>query len=349
MRNDASRLPRRVLVTGGAGFIGSSLSARLLAENCELAIVDDLNDFYPPEEKIANLEGIGCHRHGCFYKADICNESAIRTIVARHQPQFVFHLAARAGVRPSIQEPLLYEQVNVQGTMILLEACRRLPHPPKFILASSSSVYGAASRLPFVEDDLQNLPVSPYAATKIAAEKMAFTYSHLYGIRAVCLRYFTVYGPRQRPDLAIRKFIECIDAGRTIPVYGDGSTLRDYTFVDDIVDGTVKAMQCDCSYDIFNLGNSRPVRLAELIETIEQAVGKTAKIKRLATQPGDAPATHADISKARRLLGYEPRTTLTDGIRQTVEWHRSRHDHGAIANTLCAGPPVATIRAHPWP
>ena len=320
IKDDASRPRRRVLVTGGAGFIGSHLCARLLADNCELTIIDDLNDFYPPEEKIANLKAIGCYRQGCFYKVDICDEEAVRAIVLRHRPEFVFHLAARAGVRPSIREPLLYERVNVQGTMILLEACRRLLRPPKFILASSSSVYGAASRLPFVESDLVNLPVSPYAATKLAAEKIAFTYSHLYGIETICLRYFTVYGPRQRPDLAIRKFIDCIDAGEIIPVYGDGSSFRDYTFVEDIVDGTVRAMEFDCSYDIFNLGNSYPVRLWELIVTIEQALGKTAKIKRLPMQPGDAPATHADISKARRLLGYEPRTIFSDGIRQTVEW-----------------------------
>ncbi len=317
-----------VLVTGGAGFIGSHLCERLLAESREVIIVDDLNDFYSPQLKKANLDQVRAFGNVVFYQCDICDFNEVDSIVRRHQPDAIVHLAARAGVRPSLEQPLLYERVNVHGTMVLLEAARA-SGVNKFVFASSSSVYGAANRVPFVEDDHLNLPISPYAATKIAGEKICFTYSHLYGIQAICLRFFTVYGPRQRPDLAIRKFIEMVDSGEPIPVFGDGSTARDYTYIDDIVDGITAAIEHPCRFEVLNLGNSHPVSLAMMIRTIENAVGKQAKMKPLPIQPGDVPITFADISKARDLLGYSPQVTFSDGIRRFVEWHAANRAYAA--------------------
>jgi len=314
----------RVLVTGGAGFIGSHLSERLVREGHQLCIVDDLNDFYPPELKRENLAQIGDWGTARFFHADICDEAAMKHAFEETQPELVIHLAGRAGIRPSLSQPLLYERVNVYGTMVLLELCHRMGIG-HFVFASSSSVYGAANRVPFHEDDRVDRPISPYAATKVAAERMCYTYSHLYGIRVVCLRFFTVYGPRQRPDLAIRKFTEKILNGEPIPVYGDGSTSRDYTFIRDIVNGIVAAAKHDCSYEIFNLGNSSPVTLSDLIRTIEAATGRKAVLRQLPDQPGDVPITYADISKASRLLGYSPSTPIADGIRQFVDWCLSRN------------------------
>lgn len=318
----------KILVTGGAGFIGSHLSERLLREGHSVAILDELNDFYAPALKQANLASVRLVGPVDFVQADICDESAVFDLMRRQGTEAVIHLAARAGVRPSLEQPLLYEQVNVRGTMVLLEAARQLG-VKKFVFASSSSIYGLANQVPFSEADNLNLPISPYAATKIAGEKIAYTYSHLYHLPVVCLRFFTVYGPRQRPDLAIRKFTQLIEAGRPIPVFGDGSTGRDYTFVDDIVDGIVRALHHECAYDIFNLGNSSPVVLRDLIATLENVLGKTAQIEWLPDQPGDVPITYADISKARRLLGYEPRVPFRDGIRRLVEWYRSGGAAGA--------------------
>jgi UDP-glucuronate 4-epimerase len=309
-----------ILVTGGAGFIGSHVCERLLRDGHDVSILDDLNNFYPPEEKKANLQAIGLQGAGCFYQGDIRDEERVDAVFQASQPDAVIHLAARAGVRPSLDQPLLYEQVNVQGTIALLEACRKRK-VQKFIFASSSSIYGIANQVPFREDDGVNLPVSPYAATKIAGEKIAYTYAHLYGLRVVCLRFFTVYGPRQRPDLAIRKFITMIDRGVPIPVYGDGSSGRDYTFVADTVEGIMGALAYDCSYDIFNLGNSHPVKLISLIQTIEAALGKKADLRWLPEQPGDVPITYADISRARKLLGYQPHTRLQQGIECFLNWY----------------------------
>jgi UDP-glucuronate 4-epimerase len=232
----------------------------------------------------------------------------------------VIHLAARAGVRPSLEQPLLYERVNVRGTLVLLEACRRLG-VKQFIFASSSSVYGGTNRVPFSEEDPVNRPISPYAATKIAGENICYSYRHLYGIRMVCLRFFTVYGPRQRPDLAIRKFTDLIVHGKPITVFGDGSSSRDYTFIDDIVNGIVSAISYDCDYELFNLGNSSPVALLAMIRVIEDKLGKKANIHWLPEQPGDVPITYADISKANRLLGYAPRVPFADGVERVIEWH----------------------------
>jgi UDP-glucuronate 4-epimerase len=226
-------------------------------------------------------------------------------------------------VRPSLAQPLLYEQVNCGGTVVLLEAARR--HGlKKFVFASSSSIYGAANQVPFSEEDHANLPISPYAATKIAGEKLCYTWSHLYGLDCVCLRFFTVYGPRQRPDLAIRKFIELIDAGKPVPVFGDGSMGRDYTFVADTVEGITAALRHETRYDIFNLGNSSPVGLLEMVRAIERVTGREARIEWQPEQPGDVPITYADISKARRVLLYNPQTPFEEGLRRQVEWLRSR-------------------------
>jgi UDP-glucuronate 4-epimerase len=310
-----------VLVTGGAGFIGSHLCERLLAEAHAVSIIDDLNDFYDPRVKQENLEQIRQRGPVEFIEADICDSAAVERFVRERGIEAIIHLAARAGVRPSIENPLLYERTNVQGTISVLEAARKTG-VSRFIFGSSSSVYGIANQVPFREDDTANLPISPYAATKLAAEKICYTYSHLYGLACVCLRFFTVYGPRQRPDLAICKFIRLIDEGRPLPLFGDGSSGRDYTYCDDIVAGIVLALAYDCRYEVINLGNSHPVRLSELIVAIEEAVGKHASIARQPDEPGDVPITYADISKAARLLAYRPTTPFVAGLANQVDWYR---------------------------
>lgn len=315
-----ARTGMKILITGGAGFIGSHVCERLLGEGHCVTVLDDLNDFYAPSAKEANLAAIRESGSFRFYRDDITNEARVEQVFEESRPDVVIHLAARAGVRPSLEQPLLYQRVNVGGTMVLLEACRQFG-VRKFVFASSSSIYGIANRVPFSEEDFLNQPISPYAATKIAGEKIAYTYSHLYGLKVICLRFFTVYGPRQRPDLAIRKFIEMIDQGRSIPVFGDGTTGRDYTFVTDTVDGIVRALEYDCRYETFNLGNSHPIQLRALIQTIERAIGKRAKIQPMPEQPGDVPITYADISKAQKLLGYDPKVTIEDGIRRFVDWY----------------------------
>lgn len=309
----------RVLLTGGAGFIGSHLAEALLARGCPLLILDDLNDYYDPALKRANLEVVRRAGQFEFVQGDICDAPLVDEMFARFRPGIVIHLAARAGVRPSLEQPALYQRVNVEGTAVLLEAARR-HGVERFVFASSSSVYGAASRVPFSEDDPVRGPISPYAASKIAGEALCHVYSHLYGMRIVCLRFFTVYGPRQRPDLAIRKFAESIAAGRPIPVFGDGSTGRDYTYIDDIVAGILAAAEHGAAFEVFNLGNSSPVLLTEMIATLERVLGKSAIIDRQPLQPGDVPITYADISKAKRLLGWTPRTQLEAGIRRMAEW-----------------------------
>lgn len=320
----------KVLVTGGAGFIGSHVCERLLHEGHGVSILDDLNDFYSPAEKEANLAAIRRQGPCTFFRGDVSDEADAGRVVEESRPDAVIHLAARTGVRPSLDQPLLYGQVNVQGTIAMLEACRK-QSVRKFVFASSSSIYGVANQVPFREDDSVNMPVSPYAATKIAGERIAYTYAHLYGLHVVCLRFFTVYGPRQRPDLAIRKFTTLIDRGQPIPVYGDGSSGRDYTFVADTVEGILAALAYDCSYDVFNLGNSHPVRLIDLIRTIEAALGKKAEIQWLPDQPGDVPITYADISKAQRLLGYSPQTRLPQGIDRFLNWYIEQRQGGHCA------------------
>jgi UDP-glucuronate 4-epimerase len=311
----------RVLVTGGAGFIGSHLLEALLARGWETAAVDNFDDFYSPLIKRRNLEEVSRRGEVRLFETDIRDQANLRRAFEATKPEVVIHLAARAGVRPSIEQPALYEAVNVGGTVNLLSLASDFG-ARKFVFISSSSVYGATSRVPFVEDQVETRPVSPYAATKLAGELMCFTYSHLFQLPVVCLRIFTVYGPRQRPDLAIHKFAALIEAGKPVPMFGDGSTSRDYTFVDDIVAGILAAVDHHTAYDVFNLGNSHPCKLSELVHLLENALGRQAIVNSLPPQPGDVPITWSDISKARRLLGYEPRVPLSDGIERFVAWLR---------------------------
>ena len=297
----------RILVTGGAGFIGSHLSERLLRDGHSLTIVDDLNDFYSPAVKRANLEAVRRAGPVTFHEADICDEEKMFAIGREQKPDAIIHLAARAGVRPSLENPLLYEHVNVRGTTVLLEVARQIG-VPKFVFASSSSVYGIASRVPFTEDDPLNCPISPYAATKIAGEKICYTYSHLYNIRTVCLRFFTVYGARQRPDLAIHKFTRLITGGKPIPVFGDGSSGRDYTFYTDTIGGVIAALHYDCAFDVFNLGNSHPVDLNTLIRTLETSLGREAIIQRF------RPTRRCPNYLRRHLQGRAPVGILAAGV-----------------------------------
>src|SRR5438094_2471039 len=307
----------RILVTGGAGFIGSHLVEKLLALGHGVVILDDFNDFYDPQIKHANIAGfakdvIVCH-------VDVRESDSVRTVFRREKLDAVVHLAARAGVRPSIQSPRLYYDTNVGGTLHLLEAAR-VTGVQRFIFASSSSVYGASKTIPFSEEEHLTQTLSPYGATKIAGEFLSSTYSHLYQMRVIALRYFTVYGPRQRPDLAIHQFTRRIYAGQPIDQFGDGSTQRDYTYIDDIIQGTMAAFDYDGPlYDVFNLGESQTIQLKDLILAIENAVEKKAKINRLAEQPGDMPLTCADISKARKLLAYKPTTKLSEGLQKFID------------------------------
>jgi UDP-glucuronate 4-epimerase len=310
------------------------LAERLLREHHQVAIVDDLNEFYDPALKRRNLADVRLSGEFHFRQGDIRRQDEMRRIIGDWRPESIVHLAARAGVRPSLADPLLYEDVNVRGTMVLLEACREFSIP-KFVFASSSSIYGATNRVPFGEDDPLNLPISPYAATKLAGEKICYTYSHLYRIGVVCLRFFTVYGPRQRPDLAIRKFTQLIWQGKPVPYFGDGTSSRDYTFVEDTVQGIMSALDHDCAYDVFNLGNSHPVSLAEMVRAIEEALGKRAELQQLPDQPGDVPITFADIGKAQRLLGYSPTTPFREGILRFAEWFQRSQAAGGAAS---AGP-----------
>lgn len=316
----------RILLTGGAGFIGSHVAEALIRRGAKLSIVDNLDNFYAPSRKRRNLREIGNAGPYEFFEADVRDMEALRKLAERIQPEIVIHIAARAGVRPSIEQPALYESVNVAGTVNLLEIAREFK-VQRMIFGSSSSVYGITNTIPFCEDDLKIRPISPYAATKLAAELMCYTYAHLYGLTTVCLRFFTVYGPRQRPDLAIHKFTALIEAGKPIPVYGDGSMGRDYTYVDDIVSGVVASLeyapQSKVPYEVFNLGNSNPVRLRDLVAHLEAATGKKAKQESLPDQPGDVPITWANIDKAKRLLGYSPKTSMELGLRNFVAWYRS--------------------------
>jgi UDP-glucuronate 4-epimerase len=317
-------MAKEILVTGGAGFIGSHLVDKLLSEGSwRVTVIDDFNDFYSPEIKRAN---IGAHLGDSNYRlieADIRDDAKLAGIFAETKFEVIVHLAARAGVRPSLEEPKLYAETNINGTVNLLELARE--HGIKqFVFGSSSSVYGVNDKVPFAEDDPIFQPISPYAATKAAGELICHTYSHLFGIRCVCLRFFTVYGARQRPDLAIHKFSRLITDGAPIQMFGDGSARRDYTYVDDIIQGVRAAIDYDGSiYEVVNLGESQTTTLSELIELIETSLGQKAVIDRQPDQPGDVPATFADIAKARRLLGYDPTTKIADGIPKFVEWFRN--------------------------
>ncbi len=312
----------KILVTGGAGFIASHLCEALLAEGAEIVVIDDFNEYYDPSIKRGNIEGF--RDQITLIEGDIRDVTLVDSLFAEHSFDKVFHFAARAGVRPSLADPRLYVSTNIDGTLNLLEGCRKsgVKH---FVFASSSSVYGVNKKVPFAEDDLIQRTISPYAATKLMGEQLCSNYSNLYGIRCVCLRFFTVYGPRQRPDLAISKFTRKIMAGEPIDQYGDGSTARDYTFVEDIISGVMAAGRYTATdFEIVNLGGSAANTLSQLIEGIEEILGKKAEIHYLPDQPGDVPLTFADVSKAHRLFGYTPGTPLQKGLERYVEWVRTR-------------------------
>lgn len=312
-----------VLLTGGAGFIGSHLTQRLLARGDRVTVLDDFNDFYDPARKRANVApylGVADYR---LIEGDIRDAECVDRLFAADRLDAVVHLAARAGVRPSLREPVLYEEVNCIGTLRLLEACRR--HGPEiFIFGSSSSVYGINEKIPFAEDDEINQPISPYATTKRTGELLCYNYHHLYGLRTACLRFFTVYGPGQRPEMAIHKFTDLLWAGKAIPLYGDGSSRRDYTYVDDIVDGLVAALDLAPGFEILNLGGADTTTLSDLVRWIAEELAVEPRIDYLPSQPGDVPITYADVAKAARLLGYSPKVPIREGLRRFVGWYRER-------------------------
>ena len=318
----------RILVTGGAGFIGSHLVDKLLAAGHDVAILDDFNDFYDPQIKRDNVSAVS--KDIVIHHVDLRDSATVRNVFHREKFEAIAHLAARAGVRPSIEHPQLYYDTNVTGTFHLLDAAR-VTGVERFIFASSSSVYGISKTVPFSEDQHLTQTLSPYAATKIAGEFLCSTYSHLYQMRVVALRYFTVYGPRQRPDLAIHQFARRIYGGQPIDQFGDGTTRRDYTYIDDIIQGTMAALAYDGPlFDIFNLGESDTIQLKDLIAAIENALEKKAKINRLPEQPGDMPLTCADISKAKKLLGYNPATRLSDGLPRFINWFLARSKRSTL-------------------
>ena len=310
------------LVTGGAGFIGSHVCERLLLSGHSVWAFDDLNDFYDPGLKRRNLREVqNCGGSFRFVEGDITARKTLDDLLSSVKFDQIIHLAARAGVRPSLEEPALYQRVNVEGTANVLEAARHYG-VRKLILASSSSVYGVNSKVPFSESDPIFSPISPYAASKLACEALGHVYHHVYGLDVVMLRFFTVYGPRQRPDLAIYKFARLISAGQPIPVFGDGSTARDYTYIEDILEGVIACTQKNFGYEIFNLGESDTVKLSRLIELLEAALGRKVVVEHLPSQPGDVPLTCADISKARTRLGYQASVRIEKGIPLFVDWFR---------------------------
>jgi UDP-glucuronate 4-epimerase len=297
---------------------------RLLREGHTVTAFDDLNNFYDPGDKLRNLEELRTMgRNFRFIKGDLTDAKAVESLVAHERFDQIIHLAARAGVRPSLEQPALYQRVNVEGTVNVLEAARQ-HGPRKLTIASSSSVYGVNSKVPFSEKDPIFSAISPYAASKLACEALGHVYHHIYGMDIIMLRFFTVYGPRQRPDLAIFKFARLLSQGRPIPVFGDGSTARDYTYISDIVDGIMACTRQSFGYEVFNLGESQTVRLNRLIELLEQALGRKAIVDRQPLQPGDVPITYADISKAKANLGYQPKVGIEQGIPLFVEWFRKR-------------------------
>lgn len=337
---------KTILITGGAGFIGSHLVESLLKKNFKIICIDNFNDYYEPEIKVKNLKEVldisdkdiispvelaeylhsNPKNNFILYYEDIRNTDNINNIFSKHKIDLVFHLAAMAGVRPSIQDPVLYEEVNNKGTLNILEAMRK-NKVKKGIFASSSSVYGNNKSVPFKETDNVDRAISPYAATKKANEVMAHTYHHLYDLNIMMMRFFTVYGPRQRPDLAIHKFTKLITENKELPFYGDGTTRRDYTYIDDIIQGLFNALsyidQNENVYEIINLGESQTISLMEMVKTIEAELETKAKLKMLPLQPGDVKQTYADISKAKKIINYNPSTEFKEGIKRFVQWYKS--------------------------
>lgn len=312
-------------VTGGAGFIGSTLSQKLIEQGNKVVAIDNFCEFYNPNIKENNIKQLLQNENFKLYRGDIRDRQAIKKIFDENKIDIVMHLAAMAGVRPSIENPILYQEVNCMGTQNILEEMKE-HHVKNGVFASSSSVYGNCKEVPFREDMVVDFAISPYAATKKANEVMAHVYHKLFNMNIIMLRFFTVYGPKQRPDLAINKFTRLMLEGKEIPMFGDGTTSRDYTYIDDIVDGIIKSCQyCmdnKAVYEILNIGNSSPTTLKEMIDTIGQALGIEPKIKQLPMQPGDVDRTYADISKAKKLIGYEPKTTFKQGIENFVKWYK---------------------------
>jgi UDP-glucuronate 4-epimerase len=315
-------LSKKFLVTGAAGFIGSHLCERLIANGHTVIGLDNFDLFYDRKAKESNIKSLLQSDKFKLIEGDIRDADCVRSI-CRGGIEIIVHLAAKAGVRPSVEDPAGFADVNINGTLVMLEAAKEF-NIKKFIFASSSSVYGNNKKVPFAETDNVDFPISPYAATKKAGELLCHTYHHLYKIDINCLRFFTVYGPRQRPDLAIHKFVKHIEAGRPLPMFGDGSMMRDFTYIDDIIDGTTAAAEKCKGFEIYNLGESRPIRLDDLIREIEKSLGKKAIIERLPLQSGDVERTYADVNKARRELGYNPNTEISAGLKKFVEWFSRR-------------------------
>lgn len=311
-----------LFITGGAGFIGSTLCDRMLECDNKIVVVDNFNDYYSPKLKEKNIKHNLENKNYKLYRGDICDKNLLRKIFEENQIDVVVHIAASAGVRPSIENPLSYVKNNIEGTVNIVEVMKE-NGIKKIVFASSSSIYGNCKEEIFSEDLKVSEPISPYAASKSACEQFLYTYSKLFDIQVVALRFFTVFGPRQRPDLAIRKFIDLIKENKPIPVYGDGTTIRDYTYIDDIVDGIIGAINYnDTPYEIINLGGGAPVSLNQMIETIEKVLNKKAKIEHLPMQPGDVSKTAADITKAKKLLNYNPKTSFKEGIIKFIEWEK---------------------------
>lgn len=316
------------LVTGGAGFIGSHLVDRLLADGWDVDCVDNFDPFYPRDRKERNIAAHRDHPRYRLHEADIRDAAALARIEAT--PDVIVHLAARAGVRPSIADPATYQDVNVRGTQNLLEWARERG-VRQFVFASSSSVYGVNPDTPWREDDHGLRPISPYAATKVAGELLGHVYSHLHGIRFTALRFFTVYGPRQRPDLAIHAFARRMLAGEALPLFGDGTTSRDYTYIDDIVQGILAAMAHDAPFDVINLGNDAAVSLREMVDTLQDALGVAARVEHHPAQPGDVPHTRASLAHAEAALGYRPTTPFPQGVQRFAAWLREEGHAGGTA------------------
>lgn len=314
----------KICVTGGAGFIGSHLVDKLLKEGHEVVVIDNFDPFYDKSIKEQNIEKARDCADYHFYESDILNTESLNQIFEEHYFDTVVHLAAKAGVRPSIQDPVGYQKTNNEGTVNILEQCRK-HEIKKFVFASSSSVYGNNKKVPFSETDNVDFPISPYAATKKAGELLCYNYHHLYDINVFALRFFTVYGPRQRPEMAIHKFTRMIDEGEEIPVFGNGKPERDFTYIDDIIQGVNKAIEQVSGYEIINLGESNIISVNELIGLIEKNLGKKANKKMMPMQPGDVNVTFADVSKAQGLLGYKPITDIKTGIKSFVEWYKNNN------------------------